>query len=138
VRVRWGKATKGSPPRPRTVLTTMDWAAEALAEWVSEIRPAYRTASGELWRGGRLDVSTINIRFAAYREACELDSALRGPHCLRHSDATHLAEGGWDHLFIQQQLGHAWGSTTTSYTSVSSAFLNAALQRALRPAFDKE
>lgn len=141
VRVRWGKASKGSPPKPRTVLTTMGWAAEALAEWVDEIRPAYGTTTGELWpteRGGRLDVSTINTRFAAYRDGCGLDSELRGPHCLRHSYATHLAEGGWDHVFIQKQLGHAWGSTTALYTSVSSAFLNKTLQRALRPAFDDE
>ena len=39
--VRYGKASRGSPPRQRSVLTTMAWAAEAVAEWVSDIRPAY-------------------------------------------------------------------------------------------------
>jgi hypothetical protein len=45
VNVRYGKASRGSPPRQRTVLTTMGWAAEAVAEWVTEIRPAYRNRS---------------------------------------------------------------------------------------------
>jgi DNA-binding Xre family transcriptional regulator len=39
--VRYGKASRGSPPRQRTVLTVMGWAAEAVAEWVVEIRTAY-------------------------------------------------------------------------------------------------
>ena len=41
VSVRYGKASRGSPPRHRTVLTTMGWAADAVAEWVTEIRPVY-------------------------------------------------------------------------------------------------
>lgn len=47
--VRYGKATKGSPPRRRTVLTTMGWAAEAVAEWVEEIRPLYAAIGVALW-----------------------------------------------------------------------------------------
>ena len=80
----------------------------------------------------------INARFAAYRDALGLDPGLRGPHCLRHSYITHLLEDGWDHLFIQQQVGHAWGSTTAVYTSVSSDFRNQALRRALDRAFQDD
>lgn len=43
--VRYGKAKKGSPPRRRTVLTTMGWSAQTLAEWVEEIRPGYGTTA---------------------------------------------------------------------------------------------
>lgn len=85
--VRYGKALKGSPPRRRTVLTTMGWAAEAVAEWVSDIRPAYQSAGGWLWpteRGGRVKVEHINERFRTYRDELGLDPEL-GPHCLRHS-----------------------------------------------------
>ena len=60
--VRFGKATRGSPPRRRTVLTTMGWAAEAVAEWMTEIRPAYRVTGNVLWpteRGGRISVEHI-------------------------------------------------------------------------------
>lgn len=139
--VRHGKATRGSPPRRRSVLTTMGWAAEAVTEWVDEVRPAYRDAGGELWpteRGGRIDPSAINARFAAYRDALGLDASLRGPHCLRHSYITHSLEDGWDHLFVQQQVGHVWGSTTAAYTAVSSKFRNDAMRSALDRAFRQQ
>ncbi len=135
--VRYGKAVKGSPPRRRTVLTTMGWAAEAAAEWVEEIRPAYRSAGAMVWpteRGRRIGVEQLNARFAAYRDAVGLGHEL-GPHCLRHSYATHLLESGFDHLFVQQQLGHAWGSTTALYTRVGGDYANRALRRALDRAF---
>jgi len=44
-------------------------------------------------------------------------------------------EDGFDHLFVQQQAGHAWGSTTAIYTSVGADYKNAALRRALDRAF---
>lgn len=131
--VRYGKALKGSPPRRRTVLTTMGWAAEAVAEWVEEIRPAYGTSGIGMWpteRQARISTDALSQRFQAYREAAGLDPML-GPHCLRHSYASHLLEDGYDHLFVQQQLGHAWGSTTAIYTSVGADYKNQALQRAL-------
>ena len=39
--VRWGKASRGSPPRRRTVCTVMPWAAEAVEDYVVNIRPRY-------------------------------------------------------------------------------------------------
>ena len=39
VAVRYGKAMRGSPPRRRTVATVMPWAAEALEQYVTEVRP---------------------------------------------------------------------------------------------------
>ena len=119
----------------------MRWASEAVAEWVVEIRPGYVDAGAEMWpteRRGRIQSATLNERFVAYRQGCGLPPDLRGPHCLRHSYITHLLEDGWDHLFIQEQVGHAWGSTTALYTSVSSKFRNDALRRALDRAFVKE
>ncbi len=137
--VRYGKASRGSPPRQRTVLTTMGWAAEAVAEWVTEIRPAYEPgAKRMLWpteRGSRVASSAINARFAAYRDAVGLE-ALLSPHCLRHSFITHQIEDGVDQLFVQQQVGHRWGSSTAGYTNVGSHYLQAALARALAPAWD--
>ena len=136
--VRYGKASRGSPPRQRTVLTTMGWAADAVAEWVTEIRPAYETGTKRmLWpteRGGRVSPAAIDARFAVYRDAVGLDPAL-SPHCLRHSYITHQLEDGADQLFVQQQAGHRWGSSTAGYTKVGSDYLQAALARALRPAW---
>ncbi len=138
--VRYGKAARGSPPKRRTVCTVMGWAADALEEWLVDIRPAYLLdGSGALWpteRGGAISPRHINVRFATYRDQLGLPAEL-GPHCLRHSYVTHLIEDGFDPLFVQQQVGHAWASTTALYTGVSSDFKNrlvrAALDRAYRP-----
>jgi len=136
--VRWGKASKGGPPRRRDVCTVMPWAAEALAEYLGEVRPRYGCDDHPaLWlteRGGRVSLSHINERFAAYRDALGLPAEL-GPHCLRHSYVTHLVEDGFDPLFVQQQVGHAWASTTALYTGVSTDFKNRALRAALDRAF---
>jgi integrase/recombinase XerC len=42
VHVRWGKATKGSRPKRRTVLALpeFDWAIEGLRQWVEQAAPA--------------------------------------------------------------------------------------------------
>src|ERR1017187_5051144 len=39
--VRYGKASRGSPPKRRTVLTVpeMDWIIDVLDQWVTDIRP---------------------------------------------------------------------------------------------------
>jgi site-specific recombinase XerD len=139
VNVRYGKASRGSPPRQRTVLTVMGWAAEAVAEWVTEIRPVYDPGPARMmWpteRGSRVAVGAINDRFADYRDAIGLEPCL-SPHCLRYSYITHQLEDGVDQLFVQQQVGHRWGSSTAGYTKVGSDYLQAALARALRPAWD--
>ncbi len=85
-------------------------------------------------RQARITTDTLSQRFSAYRDAIGLDRNL-GPHCLRHSYASHLLEDGFDHLFVQKQLGHAWGSTTAIYTSVGADYKNRALRRALDRAF---
>jgi hypothetical protein len=51
---------------------------------------------------------------------------------------SHLAEDGADPLFLQQQAGHSWASTTAIYTHVGADAKNRMLQQALRIAFDAE
>lgn len=138
--VRWGKALRGGPPRRRSVLTVMPWSVEVVREWVSELRPHYGfDAQPALWpteRGGRVDPTYVSNRFARLRDELGLPGVL-GPHCLRHSYVTHLMEDGLEPLFVQQQAGHSWASTTALYTGVSSDFknrvLNQALERVLNP-----
>lgn len=123
LRVRYGKSSRGTPPRQRTVLTVMAWAAKAVAEWVEEIRPAYGTGAARmLWpteRAGRVSPAAIDARFAEYRDALGMEAAL-SPHCLRQSYISHLLEDGYDQLFVQQQVGHVWASTLATYTRVGS------------------
>jgi integrase/recombinase XerC len=147
-RVRHGKTKKGSPPRRRSVLTVWPWTPGIIAQWTEEARPQMRHAGGSkaLWpseRGGRIAATSLDRRFAAYCAALGLDDGL-DVHSLRRSYVTHLTEDGWDPLFVQQQAGHEYASTTAIYTCVSSDFrtrtlrnaLDATAQAALRPGKD--
>jgi len=43
VYVRHGKATKGSPPKRRSVLTVWPWTVAILEQWFTEVRPQFGT-----------------------------------------------------------------------------------------------
>ncbi|MDQ1444682.1 MAG: integrase/recombinase XerC [Acidimicrobiaceae bacterium] len=132
--VRWAKALAGGPPRRRTVLTVFDWAVEIVEEYLTEIRPLYDFEGlAAMWpteRGGITADANIGKMFANLRDEAGLPREL-GPHCLRHSYVTHLIEDGFEPLFVQQQVGHAWASTTAIYTGVGSDFKNKALREIL-------
>jgi len=136
--VRYGKAMRSSPPRRRQVATVMPWAAEAVAEYLVDVRPRYGwPVHPALWlteRGERISVRQVDERFAAYRDAAGLPGILT-PHCLRHSYVSHLIEGGADPVFVQRQVGHSWASTTAGYTSVGADHANRMLRAALDRAF---
>jgi site-specific recombinase XerD len=137
--VRWGKAAKGSPPRRRSVLTVMGWSADVLGEWVEEVWPSLGTEGGGLWpseRGPLVSEDRINAAFARSASAAGLPDGL-SLHCLRHSYVTHLIEDGFDALFVQQQVGHEYASTTAIYTSVSSDYKTRVLRAALDGAIEK-
>jgi site-specific recombinase XerD len=135
--VRYGKAVRGQPPRRRNVLSVMGWAVEAVADYVSNVRPRFGCADHPaLWvteRGGRIKPAEINARFVAYRDALGLCRELT-PHSLRHSYVSHLTENGLDRRFLQEQVGHRCDTSTAIYTHVSSDFMNSALRKALAPA----
>jgi integrase/recombinase XerC len=137
--VRFGKAMRGSPPRRRAVATVLPWAAEALEQYLSEVRPRYGCEGHPaVWlteRGGRISTRSVDDRFALYRAAAGLPAEL-SVHCLRHSYVSHLIEDGADPLFVQQQVGHSWASTTATYTTVGADAKNRMLRAALERAFD--
>jgi site-specific recombinase XerD len=135
VYVRWGKANKGSPPKRRSVLTVFAWSVPVLDEWIGDYRPLFESAaaSSALWpteRSARLGSMPLGDRFAELRDGLGLAKEL-GMHCLRHSYVTHLIEDGYDPLFVQQQVGHSYASTTALYTSVSSDFRTRTLRAVL-------
>lgn len=139
--VRYGKAKRGSAPRRRAVATVMPWAVEVLGQYLVEVRPRYG-AEGDLavWlteRGGRISPRSIDDRFALWRERAGLPGEL-SVHCLRHSFVSHLVEDGVDPLFVQHQVGHSWGSTTATYTTVGADAKNRMLKAALSRAFERD
>jgi site-specific recombinase XerD len=135
VYVRWGKASKGSAPKRRSVLTVFPWSVPVLDEWRDSYRELFETAtaSSALWpseRSNRLGMMPLGARFAEWRDALRLPETV-GMHALRHSYVTHLVEDGYDPLFVQQQVGHSYASTTALYTSVSSDFRTRTLLKVL-------
>ncbi len=136
--VRWGKANRGSPPKRRMVFSLFDWAVEALAMYVEQVRDRFGFAEHPaLWvteRGSRISGRWLDERFETYRDAVGLDPRL-DLHSLRHSYVSHLIEAGYPERFVTEQVGHAWGATTAIYTSVSDDFKNRVMDAAVAGAF---
>jgi integrase/recombinase XerD len=136
LQVRWAKGTKGSGPRRRTVLTVpeFDWVVGLLEYWLSpDGRKRFPTAdrSASLWpseRSGSTVFRNFDRSFQRVRKIAGLPEEL-SLHTLRHSYVTHLIEAGYDPLFVQQQVGHSYSSTTALYTSVSADFKQKTIQK---------
>ncbi|QMU67294.1 tyrosine-type recombinase/integrase [Streptacidiphilus sp. P02-A3a] len=135
--VRYGKASKGGPPKRRTVLTVpeFDWIVEVLERYLEEVRPAFAPAQHPaLWvtdRRGRLSLRRLDEAFETARVLAGLPEEL-DLHCLRHSYVTHLVEFDYPERFVQEQVGHLYASTTALYTGVSDDYRTRLVQRALQ------
>jgi len=136
VHVRYGKASRGGPPKRRTVLTVpeMDWIVDLLDDWFAHGRAAFNPGAhpGVFVTERRSRVSVRHLDEAFTRTAGHAGLAEElDLHCLRHSYVTHLLEFGYPPLFVQQQVGHAHQATTALYTSVSDEFRNRLMDQAL-------
>ncbi|MFI7179730.1 tyrosine-type recombinase/integrase [Streptomyces spororaveus] len=135
--VRFGKASRGSPPKRRTVLTVpeMDWIVPLLTEWTAEVRPGFGVGGHPaLWvteRCGRISLRRLDEVFSLVRDLAGLPDELE-LHCLRHTYITHLIEFGYPERFVQDQVGHRYASTTAMYTWVSDEYRNRLLEDSLR------
>lgn len=135
--VRWGKSSRGGAPKRRTVLLVpeMDWVVPVLEHWEGELRPRFAPGEHPAWwvteRRGRMSCKRMDEVFAHVRAVAGLDEEL-DLHCLRHSYITHLIEFGYPERFVQDQVGHRYGSTTAVYTGVSLEYRNRLLDRSLR------
>jgi integrase/recombinase XerD len=101
--VRFGKAMRGSAPKPRSVLTVFDWSGEIVQEWLDRGYDADGLDLFTTERGTLVSESTLLRRFRRYCEDLSLPSGL-DLHSLRRSYATHLIESGMDPLFVQLLL----------------------------------
>jgi integrase/recombinase XerD len=134
--IRWGKSSKGSPPKRRTVFTVpeMDWIVDVLDHYLTEVRPRFDVGNHPaMWvteRCGRLSKRSANEAFETCREAAGLPDEL-DLHSLRHSMITHLVEFDYPERFVQDQAGHATASSTAIYTGVSDEYRNQLLRRKL-------
>ncbi|OEV02629.1 tyrosine-type recombinase/integrase [Streptomyces oceani] len=135
--VRYGKSSKGGPPKRRTVLTVpeLDWSTDLLDQYLEEVRPAFSPDKHPaLWvteRRGRMSLRRLDEAFETARRAADLPEEL-DLHGLRHSYVTHLVEFGYPEKFVQDQVGHAYASTTAIYTGVSDEYRNRLLQQVLK------
>src|SRR5450755_4403860 len=140
---RCGSARRcgASPPKRRVVATVMPWAAQAVQQYMAEVRPRYGCgAHPAVWlteRAARISARQVDDRFAQLRALAGLPAEL-SVHCLRHSYVSHLIEDGADPLFVQQQVGHEWASTTAAYTTVGADARNRMLRSALARAYGEE
>jgi integrase len=133
VRVRWGKAHRGSAKKTRSVLTVWDWSANALRTWVERGLPHFGQPITDLFpTGGGSVVSEPHM----IRKLHALLDELGFPpgldlHSFRRSYATQLITGeGFDVTFAQLQMGHAHAATTSIYTLTSPDYQRLALKRA--------
>lgn len=142
VHVRYGKAIRGGVPRRRTVLAVpeFDWVIAGMRQWVEQARPILNAGGHPaLWlteRLSRVSVKHMDKRFHALRSGAGLDPELT-LHCLRHSYVTHLVEFGYPERFVQEQVGHAYASTTAIYTNVSDDFKTRTLRAALSRVYER-
>lgn len=136
VQVRYGKASRGAPPKRRTVLTVpeMDWITDVLGDWLETVRPLLGGGAHPALflteRCSRISRGHLNSAFVKAAGDAGLPSEL-DLHCLRYSYVTHLLEFGYPQLMVQQQVGHSAASTTALYTSVSDEFRNRLMDAAL-------
>lgn len=135
LRVRHGKAMRGSGPKQRTVLTVFDWSAEVVEHWtrvglprfgLHRAAPLFPTESGKM-----LDQAALRRRFHGFVNELGFAPGL-DIHSFRRSYATNLQiEYGFDVSFAQLQLGHEHASTTSIYTIASPDYRARELKRVL-------
>jgi integrase/recombinase XerD len=136
IHVRFGKAAKGSGPRPRWV-PMLDQLDLILRWYLQDVRPRLPAGAAAFpdSGGGRLHRGSVRNRLARLLELEGAEAADRfSPHALRRACATRNYERGVDLVAIQQMLGHWQIGTTMRYVSPSSTFIEDAYRKAVSAA----
>ena len=107
---------EGGKGKKDRVTILPDSLAQQLKEYINAFQPQDWLFTGQY--GGCYTFSSLSKVFKNALKAAGIKNAYT-PHCLRHSFATHLLEGGTDLRYIQSLLGHESSKTTEVYTHVS-------------------
>ncbi|KOX19288.1 integrase [Saccharothrix sp. NRRL B-16348] len=136
--VRFGKGSRRRGPKIRLV-PAINSADALLGWWLNEVRHQfdddYANPDAPLFPSERYDSLTghcerighESLRSGLSDAVATWLPAWKGrltPHGLRHFCASSLYERGMDLKAIQELLGHAWLSTTTSYIHVHSGHID--------------
>jgi site-specific recombinase XerD len=133
IHVRYGKAAKGSGPRPRWV-PMLDGLDLILKWYLTDVRSRLATAAVLFpdQSGDRLHRGSVRNRLAHLLDLEHAPAADRfSPHAMRRACATHNYERGMDLVAIQQLLGHWQVGTTMGYVRPSATFIEDAYRRAV-------
>ena len=135
--IRFGKGSKGSGHKARWV-PMLDGLDQLLRWYLEHVRPSFTNAKdGPLFlaeSGKRLTRDTARASLPRRQKEFGFTAdELFSPHQLRHAFASNLTERGVDLLTLKELLGHVEVSTTFTYTTPSSNYL----EKRVRLAQDK-
>lgn len=142
IMVRYGKSSKGSPPKRRTVWTISDTSVQYLKWYLESVRPLFgfdeQPSLFLTERGCRMNPKTITQNFKEHLKCAGLPYMNYSTHCLRHSYISHLSENlDLSPRFIQEQEGHTYLATTQIYTHLSDTFVRKQLANVIDRQLDK-
>jgi len=138
LQVRFGKASRGGPPRRRLVLLVPQLASMVvpnLRQWVQEGRDKFGASeTSALWlteRRTRISNRTADHSFSQIRDLAGLPKELT-LHSFRHTYISLLTTLQYPRKFISDQVGHSFASSTEIYTDVGAEFGRKLVQAALK------
>jgi integrase/recombinase XerD len=118
---------QGKGRRDRDVPMT-PFVLEVLREYWRHARPKVYLFPGGRWHNSQKPISAKTVWNICHNAAVRAGLTKRiSPHTLRHSFATHHAEGGTDLVTIQSLLGHANLKETLIYVHLSQKHMRAAV-----------
>ncbi|MDE2056621.1 MAG: tyrosine-type recombinase/integrase [Betaproteobacteria bacterium] len=139
----WGKGSKGSGKKFRTVPVTHSNLPPILDWYIANVRPhfminadANESALFLSERGRRMGASTLEARFQHGLEFAGLAGLGLTPHCMRHSSVTHESYR-FGIEANRRKHGHAYASTTQIYMHVPDEMVNDEINQAIASQLDQ-
>lgn len=127
IHVRFGKGSKGSGYKSRWV-PMLDELDELLKWYLENVRPLFtENSEGPLFlseNGNRYSRDSARSSLPRRQKTLGFEeSEIFSPHQLRHAFASNLTERGVDLLTLKNLLGHVEVSTTFTYVTPSSDYI---------------